>query len=95
MVDITIEELQDRIEEICEMYDQGDDTIYRLTAPQGEFMLTPYNGPWTETIQVDEEGYHVLPLPDRIINKYGLKEGDNINMEVDGDTIILNFNEVH
>ena len=30
MVDLTVEELQDQIEEICDKYENGDETVYRI-----------------------------------------------------------------
>jgi hypothetical protein len=94
MIDITLEELQEKIDDIIDAYDKGDDTVYKIIAPQGEFVLTPYDGPWTETVQLDEEGHHVVPLPERIINKFGLKEGDDIPVVIDGDSIVLKLDEV-
>jgi hypothetical protein len=93
MIDITVDDLEKQIDQIMEDYDNGGEEIYRIEYDGKYVMLTPYNGPWEETVQLDEEGHHVVPLPDRIINKYGLKEGDDIEMEVLGDSIILRLGD--
>ena len=93
IIDLTIEEIEQRLESIMDEYEQGSDQVYRINWDGKAVMLTPFNGPWEETIQKDEEGNMVVPLPNRVLNKYGIKEGDDIKFEVKDESIILYLEE--
>jgi bifunctional DNA-binding transcriptional regulator/antitoxin component of YhaV-PrlF toxin-antitoxin module len=84
---ITIEELQERIDDIVEEYNKGDDTEYIISHDGKEVMLTPFNGPWTETVIENDEGDLILPLPDRLCAKLGLEIGDDLEFDVTDDGV--------
>jgi bifunctional DNA-binding transcriptional regulator/antitoxin component of YhaV-PrlF toxin-antitoxin module len=41
------------------------------------------------TLEEDAEGNLVCPIPDEILEHLGLEEGDLLDYEVDGESIIL------
>ena len=91
---LTIQELQDQIEEICKKYDEGDETHYLIKNDNGEdCMLVPFDGPWTGTVEEDQEGFFVT-LPQRLVAKMGWKMDDLIEIEELDGTLILKRSEL-
>jgi len=90
MKTLKVAELETQIETICELYDKGDDTVYKIELDDGRaVMLTPYNGPYTETVKETDDGEMFVELPQRLLCKLGWKDGDNLNVEVDNGNIVV------
>ena len=90
---ITVEELQENIEEYIDLYDKGDDTHYLVKHEGKEFMVIPFDGPWKETVQEDDEGEAFVEIPNRLLSKMGWVEGEEVNMEVKDGQIFLTKKE--
>lgn len=88
---ITVKDIPNRIDAIIESYNKGSDNVYKVVNDEGEYlsMIAPFDGPWTETIKEDSEGESYINLPERIINKYNLKEGDSLEMDVKDNCIVI------
>jgi hypothetical protein len=86
MKTITIEEFQDQIEDIMEEFDGGSDQHYKIVweddGVEKAVMCIPFDGPWETTVKEDEEGELLVELPNRLLAKLGVSEGDDLDMEV-------------
>jgi hypothetical protein len=92
MIQLTVKQLEDRIEDICEQYDKGDSTVYKVIfndehGVEKAVVLSAYNGPWEATIQEDSEGNAIVELPPRLIAQFDLKEGDEFDVEVEDGAV--------
>ena len=85
---ITVKELQENIEQYVDLYDKGDDTHYIIEHDGKESMMVPYDGPWEQTVKEDENG-QFIEFPNRLLVKMGWKDGENLNMEICENKIIL------
>jgi len=47
------------------------------------------NKSWTVTIEEDEEGNAVLPLPKEMVDELGWLVDDILDMDIDGETVII------
>jgi bifunctional DNA-binding transcriptional regulator/antitoxin component of YhaV-PrlF toxin-antitoxin module len=47
------------------------------------------NETWTVTIEEDEHGEVILPFPPELIEKYGWLEGDEIDFEIDDNSVVI------
>lgn len=88
---IHCDDVPDRIDAIIESYNKGSDDVYKVVNDGGGTlaMLTPFDGPWEETIKEDDEGNHYINLPERILSKYNLKEGDSLDIDVKDNCIVI------
>lgn len=46
---------------------------------------TMSNGTWTVTVEEDEEGNSILPLPEEMLEQMDWREGDTLDFHVNGD----------
>jgi hypothetical protein len=89
MIELTVEELLPKLDEIMESYGQGSDTDYLIKAPTGDVVLTPYNGPYTETVQEDDEGNYFVKIPDRLISKKGWTTETKLELDIVAGEVII------
>jgi hypothetical protein len=47
------------------------------------------NKTWTVTVEEDEEGNTVLPLPKEMVDELGWLVDDILDMDIDGETVII------
>jgi hypothetical protein len=47
------------------------------------------NKAWTVTVEEDEDGNAILPLPKEMIDELGWLNGDILDMDIEGDTVIV------
>jgi hypothetical protein len=47
------------------------------------------NKTWTVTVEEDEEGNAVLPLPKEMVDELGWLVDDILDMDIDGETVII------
>ena len=92
MIELSITELEQQIEAICEQYDKGDSSVYKVVwkdehGVEKAVVLSAYNGPWESTIQEDDEGNAIVELPQRLISQFDLKEGDEFDVEVEDGAV--------
>ena len=91
IVDITVDELQNKLDKICIDFDKGDDTHYKVHLDDGKcVMLTPYDGPHTAIVQQfpDSDDYFV-EIPSRILSKQGWDENTKLEIIMESGAIIL------
>jgi hypothetical protein len=90
MKTITVPELEEKLDSIMDDYDKGDDTVYRVELDDGRaVMLTPFDGPYEETVKEDEEGNLYIELPNRLLAKQGWTEGTELDMDIQEDGSII------
>jgi len=92
MIELTIKQLEESLDQIIESYDNGGNEHYCIVWEDENkevkrVMLIPYDGPYSATIQEDSEGNAVVELPQRIISKFDLKEGDEFDVEVEDGAV--------
>jgi hypothetical protein len=98
MKEITISQIVESVilDKIMEKYDEGDDTHYLIIDDQYELrgtpkinnaVLIPYDGPFTSTVQVDDEGEYFVEIPKRLLSKVGIK--DEVEIIEENGSIIL------
>jgi hypothetical protein len=80
-IEITEKELEEQIDRIVEEYDKGSDQHYAIVR-DGEKIayLVPFDGPYEAIVEEDENGDAFIPLPVRLLNKLGIKEGDDLEV---------------
>lgn len=88
MEKLTIPELEERIDDILAAYDEGDDTAYLIEDGERQAYMLPYDGPYTETVQQDENGEYYVQIPKRICAKLGLSEGDEVEFNIEDDNCL-------
>jgi hypothetical protein len=85
MTRLELQPFLDQLDSILEKYDNGDNTVYIIEHEGKDFVCTPYDGPYTETVMKNEEDDLFINLPKRVCSKLGVKEGDEVTFEMSED----------
>ena len=90
MKELTIEQLQEQLDDIFDAYEKGDDTLYRIKVEEDKFViLSPFDGPYEETVKEDKDGNYFVEIPNRLLAKKGWDENTELEMEIENGSIIL------
>lgn len=89
MIEMTVEELIEKVDSIMDEYGNGSDETYLIHADTGDVVLKPYDGPYESTVKETDDGDYFVEIPQRLLSKQGWNENTKLDMTIVNGNIEL------